>query len=142
QILRQQARRGLAGHSLIDQRQAYLGERAQETLADARLRAQLEAQNLTAQQQAQARALLAGLTSENFGAMQQAARDLISSQGQLANTYAALAGRLVAPYLESWGWPQEQQASDSTYLPASGGWLRDNRAQLPWQWVGATYGKR
>lgn len=95
QILRDQARRGLAGHSLVDQRQAYVDERAQEALADARLRAELEAANLTAQQQAQARNILAGVTADNMRASQLAAQNLMGSLGQAADTYSALAGTLL-----------------------------------------------
>lgn len=95
QILRDQARRGLAGHSLVDQRQAYVDERAQDALADARLRAELEAQNLTAQQQAQARSLLAGVTADNMRASQLAAQNLLDSYGQAADTFSTLAGTIL-----------------------------------------------
>ena len=95
QILRDQARRGLAGHSLVDQRQAYVDRQAQQALADTRLRAETEADRLTQQAKAQARSLLAGLTSENLAAQLAAARDLRSNLQQTGSTFTDLAGTLL-----------------------------------------------
>lgn len=100
--LRDLARRGLAGSSLVDQRNVAIAERANQALTDARLQAQLRAQEMTNQIQSQARNLLAGLTSQNFGAMQQAAQGLIDQAQGAADSYASLLGNLISPYLQNW----------------------------------------
>lgn len=61
QVLENLARRGLAGSSLVDERQAFLEREANRSLADIRARAQLEDERLNAQFAQQALQLLAGL---------------------------------------------------------------------------------
>lgn len=95
QILRDQARRGLGGHSLIDQRQAYVDRKAQQDLADARLQAETQAANLTAQQQAQARSILAGVTADNLQAQMAATQSLLSDLDRAGSTFSDLAGTLL-----------------------------------------------
>lgn len=102
QALRNLARRGMAGSSLLEQQNVAIGERAQRALTDARLMAEGRAQDLTAQQQAQARSLLAGLTSQNFGAMQSAAQNLLAQASQATDTYSTLLGNLLTPYIYNW----------------------------------------
>lgn len=61
QVLENLARRGLAGSSVVDERQAFLEREANRHLADIRARAQLEDERLNAQFAQQALQLLAGL---------------------------------------------------------------------------------
>ena len=60
-VLENLARRGLAGSSVVDERQAFLEREANRHLADIRARAQLEDERLNAQFAQQALQLLAGL---------------------------------------------------------------------------------
>lgn len=64
--LRQAARRGLAGASLVDQANAYAQARAAESLADFRASAEMEAERLQRQYEQQARAMLMGLNPERL----------------------------------------------------------------------------
>src|SRR5690606_11152534 len=65
QALRNLARRGLAGSSLVDQANVRIADRANELLANARTQAQMNALNLSRQIQQQAMNLAAGLSAEN-----------------------------------------------------------------------------
>lgn len=104
--LRDLARRGLAGSSLVDQRQVTLDQATQRTLSDARMRAEQAALEQTLGIQSQARNLLgqlagmsAGMSQTQAQWAQQAAQQLLTHSQQAGNTFAQLAGTLLAPYM-------------------------------------------
>lgn len=103
QALRNLARRGLAGSSLVDQANVRIADRANELLANARTQAQMNALNLSRQIQQQAMNLAAGLSAENAQQRQLAFQSLINQAGQASDTFARAGGSLLGQTLFNLG---------------------------------------
>lgn len=120
-VLEDLARRGLAGSSVVDERQAFLEREANRNLADIRARAQLEDERLNAQFAQQALQLLAGLDPmQNLQAGTMGFQSLLQQTQEAQRGFEDLIAGLVAFGLDELRQPETWDALSGLWSNITG----------------------